>query len=223
MWQTTFIGRKHLGTDIWEFRLTRPEGYEYLSGQYASIGFPMPLDDLRGQSRVMTFTSHPDDEYLAFVTRISDQPSPYKHQLSGLQPGDSLVVDGSLGDLILPRSTATPLVFVAGGIGVASFISMLRDIEKTGETREVHLLYAVRSNEERLFSDMLDRFPFASKQEFVAPNRLSVQDILATANTEDALFYLSGTESFVESLRKDLLLAGLTDTQIIFDYFTGYN
>lgn len=223
MWSTQFISKTRLALDIWEFRFTRPKGYDYTPGQYATFSFHEPLNDPRGQARVMSFTSHPTDDCLAFVTRISGQPSPFKSRLSSLQAGESLVLDMALGDLVLPRSTEIPLVFVAGGIGIASFVSMLRDIEKTGETRKIHLLYALRSDEERLFSDLLGRFPFTSKQEFISPNRLRVEDILAAADTDDALFYLSGTESFVENLRKDLLVAGLSDTQVIFDYFTGYN
>ena len=81
----------------------------------------------------------------------------------------------------------------------------------------------VRSEEERLFSDLLDHSPFTSKQEFVSPARLSMEDILGIQDdASSTLFYLSGTESFVETLRKNLLMAGLSDTQVIFDYFTGY-
>ena len=223
MWHTQLISKHRLATDIWEFRFARPDGYEYLSGQYASFSFHEPLNDARGQARVMTFTSHPSDDYLAFVTRISEQSSPFKLQLSHLQLGDALSVNVSLGDLILPRSVETPLIFVAGGIGIASYISMLRDIEKSGQTRNVYLLYAIRSDEERLFSDILKHFPFTSKKDFVSPSRLRVGDIVDTQDdASNALFYLSGTESFVESLTEDLLRIGLNDAKIIFDYFTGY-
>ncbi len=223
MWSTSYSSKTHLGSDIWEFCFTRPAGFDYVPGQYAAFAFAEPLGDPRGQSRTMSLTSHPNDNYLAFVTRIPERGSPFKQRLSQMQEGELLFVDTALGDLVLPRIPATPLVFVAGGIGIASYISMLWDMERSDESRSVHLLYALRAHEERLFPELLGRFPFTSYQEYVSPDRLSVGNILQAAKNEpDALYYLSGTERFVETLRADLLATGLTDTQIVFDYFTGY-
>lgn len=223
MRKTSYIGKTHLTSDIWEFRFQRPEAYQYIPGQYAAFTFAQPLADSRGQSRTMSLTSCPDDTHLAFVTRVPEQPSPFKHRLAELKRGDELLVDTALGDLILPRSVDTPLVFVAGGIGMASYISMLQYLEKTSEKRTVHMLYAVRAREEKLFGDLLAQFPFTSYEEYVSPNRLHAEAILRTPQDEPAaLYYLSGTERFVEELRADLLATGLSDTQIVFDYFTGY-
>jgi len=224
MWRTQFLGKTHHASNIWEFRFAHPEGFDYLPGQYAAFAFPELVNDTRGQSRVMSLTSHPSDKHIAFVTRVSERPSPFKTRLFQLETGESVMLDTALGDLVLPRSSVTPLVFVAGGIGIASFISMLRDIELSGEQRDVHLLYALRGHEERLFSDVLTTFPFVRHEEFVAPKRLDAQTIIHTTNTPDeTLYYLSGTERFVEGLRADLLALGLSDTQIVFDYFTGYS
>lgn len=223
MWKTSYIGKTHLASDIWEFRFRRPEGYQYIPGQYAAFAFVQLLADPRGQSRVMSLTSCLDDTHLAFVTRIPERPSPFKRRLAELEKGDELIIDTALGDLILPRSADTPLVFVAGGIGMASYISMLQHLKKTGEKRTVHMLYAVRAREEKLFGDLLAQFPFTSYEEYVSPNRLHAEAILRTPQDEPAaLYYLSGTERFVEELRADLLATGLSDTQIVFDYFTGY-
>ena len=223
MWSLQFISKTRLASDIWEFRFTRPDGFDYIPGQYVSFILQEPLHDSRGQSRVTSLTSHPTDDYVTFVTRVPERPSPFKLHLANLHVGGEILVDAALGDLVLPRSTSTPLVFVAGGIGLASYISMLREIELSHESRTVHLLYALRTHEEKLFSDALDRFHFASSEAFVSPNRLTASDILSAADDEpDVLYYLSGTERFVEELRKDLLATGLNDTQIVFDYFTGY-
>lgn len=223
MWHARFISKTHLASDIWEFRFSKPEGYTYLAGQYAQFHMPNLQNDPRGSVRTMSFTSHPSDTYLAFVTRIPAQPSPFKQQLAALQPGHEIILATALGDLVLPRSVATPLVFVAGGIGIASFIAMLAEARASSEERLVTLLYALRNTEERLFGEQLASFPFASYREFIASDRLEASAVLSTAiDVSNTLFYLSGTEGFVEGLRYDLLQSGLTDTQIAFDYFTGY-
>lgn len=223
MRKTNYIGKTHLASDIWEFRLQKPEAYQYIPGQYTAFTFVQPLADPRGQSRTMSLTSCPDDTYLAFATRVPEQPSPFKRRLAELDRGDELLIDTAIGDLILPRPIDTSLVFVAGGIGIASYISMLRHLEKTSDKRTVHLLYAVRTLEEKIFCDQIKRFPFASYEEYVSPDRLHAEAILQTPQDKsNTLYYLSGTEHFVEELRADLLTAGLSDTQIVFDYFNGY-
>lgn len=224
MWSAPYIGKTQLAADIWEFRFVRPTGYDYIAGQYAQFHFPDLTDDQRGNMRTMSFTSHPDDDYLAFVTRLPETASPYKRHLATLQPSDNTVVDGALGDLILPRATNRPLIFVAGGIGIASFISMLTEVTKSTEERPITLLYALRGAEEKLFGEQLARFPFVSYRDYIAPERVDASTILSVAEQAyEPLYYLSGTERFVEGLRHDLMHAGLSDSQIAFDYFTGYS
>lgn len=45
MWKTSYIGKTHLASDIWEFRFRRPEGYQYIPGQYAAFAFVQLLAD----------------------------------------------------------------------------------------------------------------------------------------------------------------------------------
>lgn len=225
MWNAAFIEKTHLASDIWEFRFVKPAQYAYVAGQYAHVSLADVFDDPRGLARTMSFISHPTDPYLSFVTRVpTHRISPFKQRLSNLQHGEAIHLDAALGDLILPKLEATPLMFVAGGIGIASFIAMLKEVCLSDQSREISLLYALRSPAEKLFLDVLSAFSFASYREFAAPDRLNAHTIFSvTKEVPGTLFYLSGAERFVEGLRHDLLQTGLNDTQIIFDYFTGYD
>lgn len=225
MWNAAFIEKTHLTSDIWEFRFVKPAQYEYVAGQYAHVSLADVFDDPRGPARTMSFISHPTDSYFSFVTRIpAYQSSPFKQRLSSLSRAETIHIDAAMGDLVLPKLETTPLVFVAGGIGIASFIAMLKEAHLSDRPREISLLYALRSPTDKLFSEILSAFSFASYREFVAPDRLNAPTILSEAKeVPGTLFYLSGTERFVESLRHDLMQTGLNDTQIIFDYFTGYD
>src|SRR6266567_7440506 len=105
MWPAKFLHTTQLATDIWEFSFSRPANYTYLPGQYASVSLEEPIQDPRGRARTMSLTSHPDDDYLAFVTKIFEKPSPFKTKLMQMQPGDSILVGAALGDLVLPLSS----------------------------------------------------------------------------------------------------------------------
>lgn len=219
-----FTERTQLATDIWQydFRPVTPVGF--IPGQYAHFSFPFSTGDPRGEQRTMTIISLPSDDTLSFVTRLPSSPSVFKTQLARLAPGDRMLIDEPSGDIVLPRLSSVPLVFVAGGIGVASYVSMLRDLMNRQEVRSISFLYAVRSGESKIFSDVLHSFPFASYKEYASPHsRLTATDIVAAAMPgREPLYYLSGTESFVMDLRRQLEQAGLDHSRIVFDYFTGY-
>lgn len=134
-----------------------------------------------------------------------------------------MFIDQPRGDVVLPKSLSVQLVFVAGGIGLASFISMLRDVQLSGRPRTISLLYGIKNPRDKIFDTLLHSFPFANFKEYISPHRITVEDILsANRNDTSALYYLSGTEKFVESLRCQIRDAGLNDSQVIFDYFSGY-
>jgi ferredoxin-NADP reductase len=180
-----------------------------------------PLGDPRGQSRTFSFTSLPSDPHVSFVVKFAIPISPYKQALQRLQPGDELRIDDSMGDLVLPKLASVPVVFVAGGIGIASFVSMVRQLLAAREERQVFLFYTLRGRQEYIFRDVFDSYPLSLKTVAIAPHRLTAQEIRDSVPPQ-SLVYLSGSQGFVEGLRTDLLALGTPSQQIAFDYFDGY-
>lgn len=222
-YQLEFIRRTQLAGTIWQYDFRPSVPIRFVPGQYAHFSFPFPVGDSRGAERTMTLTSLPTEDVISFVTRFPAKPSVFKRRLCQLTSGDTVRMGEPLGDVVLPRTTAAPLVFTAGGIGIASYIAMLRDLHARGEKRTTSLLYAMRSCDDKIFSDLLHSFPFALFKEYISPRRLTAADILTAARSEtQALYYLSGTESFVMDLRRQLEDSGLDHSRIVFDYFTGY-
>jgi len=215
----------------------KPAGtYRYEAGQYAVISLPYDNPDNRGINRTMTLSSSPDDELLAFTMRITNGgnagSSSFKHALLQLKPSDEITVFESLGDLVLPLDTAIPLVFIAGGVGIASFTGMTSWLTQHGDSRDVQLHYVVARPEDVVMQSVFDDLikqgnstrPLNLTKRIYTPDvkRLTASDILAAARP-DSLFYLSGTEKLVETLRQDLLNHGVLRSSIVFDYFDGYS
>jgi ferredoxin-NADP reductase len=194
---------------------------DFVPGQYVDLQLTGVVGDRRGAKRVFSFTSLPSDPSISFVLKHFELQSPYKHRLQALQPGDMATISDAMGDLVLPKSVAVPLVFVAGGTGIASFASMLQDLLARREERQVFFFYALRSRREQIFRDLTDSYPLALKSIAITPNQLSGQEII-DSTPADAQIYLSGSEEFVESLRTDLAALGVAHEQIVFDYFDGY-
>jgi len=216
-----FERREELAPTIWQYHFRPERPVDFIPGQYADLHMLTPLGDPRGQSRVFSLTSLPEEDLVSFVIKMVSPTSPYKLGLQALRTGDELRLDDAMGDLVLPKSPDIPLVFVAGGIGIASFASMLRQLLAAREERSIYLFYALRSRTEYIFRNLTDTYPLALKTIAIAPNRLSAQEIVAST-PPSALVYLSGSQRFVEGLQTNLAALGTPHEQVIFDYFDGY-
>lgn len=216
-----FERREELAPSIWQYYFRPERPVDFVPGQYADFHILQPLNDLRGQSRTFSFTSLPSDELISCVFKILPGASPYKQVMQALRPGDELRLDDPMGDLVLPKLPTIPLVFLAGGIGIASFASMLRDLLKRREERQIFLFYALRSRNEQIFRELTESYPLALKQVVFAPNRLSAQEII-NSTPPNSFMYLSGSQKFVEGLQTDLESQGIPRERTAFDYFDGY-
>lgn len=216
-----FERREELAPAIWQYYFKPERPVDFIPGQYTSLYLPTVTDDLRGSSRVFTLTSLPSDELISLVVKIVEPISPYKQHLQALQPGDEAKIDDTMGDLVLPKSLEIPLVYVAGGIGIASYAGMLGTLLAQKEERSIFFFYALRSRREQIFRELTDVYPLQLKQVVFAPNRLSAQEI-QDSTPPNAQIYLSGSQKFVEGLRTDLTALGTPHEQIVFDYYDGY-
>lgn len=219
--QVFFEKREEIAPGIWQYWFRPERTPDFVPGQYVDLHLTRVETDPRGASRTFSITSLPADESMTFILKHFVLQSPYKQALQGLEPGEAARIDDAMGDLVLPKSVEMPLVFVAGGIGIASYVSMLKYLLMHKEERPVFFFYQLRSRREQIFRELTDAYPLASKDISIAPNRLSAEHIKAST-PPDALIYLSGSQNFVEGLRADLEALGTPRSQIVFDYYDGY-
>lgn len=205
---------------------------DYTPGQFVELSLPHDKPDSRGDKRWFTLSSSPTQELLSLTTRFaSTKGSSYKKALLALKPGDSLTVSEPMGDFVLPKLLQTPLVFVAVGIGVTPFHSMLQWLADTHETRPIKMLLGVSKESDILFQDVYDE---ASQHVTIVVSqpsatwggvrgRITAELVIGLEKpTDDTLIYISGPEAMVEQLTKELHAQGVKKRQIVGDYFPGY-
>lgn len=213
------------------FRPERP--VHYTAGQFIELTVPHKKPDDRGQRRWFTLSSPPGKEFLTITTKYAgdDKTSSFKKTLFKLKPGTELNMSDPMGDFVLPKLIQTPLVFVAGGIGITPFHSILEWLASTNEKRPIKLLYAVSNEDEILFQDTFNRAGVHATVVVSNPSpawggetgHLSAEMILGLEQPSDnTLIYLSGPELMVQSLAKDLHKAGVAKNQIVSDEFPNY-
>ncbi|HUY85323.1 MAG TPA: FAD-dependent oxidoreductase [Candidatus Dormibacteraeota bacterium] len=231
--QVTLDHTKDEAANIRTFYFRPEKPVHYTAGQFIELTVKHPRPDKRGAKRWFTLSSSPTDELLSITTKFAgDKSSSFKKTLFGLKSGATLNMSDPMGDFVLPKLIQTPLVFVAGGIGVTPFHSILTWLTATKEQRPIKLLYAVRNEDEIVFQDTFTRAGIQPTIIVSDPSpawggergRLSDELILdLTKPTDDTLVYVSGPEPMVEALEKDLKKAGLRKDQFVGDFFPNYD
>ncbi|HSX33825.1 MAG TPA: FAD-dependent oxidoreductase [Candidatus Saccharimonadales bacterium] len=211
----------------------RPTGkIQQVAGQFTEIHLPHAQPDDRGEKRWFTLSNSPTESMLAITTRhAAEHGSTFKEALWALKPGTELSLADPMGDMVLPKDPKRPLLFVAGGMGITPMRSMLKWLLDTHEQRPIRLLHAVQKAEDLIFASLfkeysMDYTPIVSTP---APDwtgeqgRLTPERMLQSAQSDQALIYLSGPEPMVEVFEKGLKDLGVAPERILTDSFPGYS
>jgi ferredoxin-NADP reductase len=230
-----FDRQEQIAPRIWTFYFRPEKPVYYIAGQYAEFYLPHEHDS-RGAHRWFTLSSSPTEEFLAVTTKFApSDSSTFKREMLQLQPGAKLVMTDPMGDFVLPKDTNIPLVFIVGGIGVTPVRSMLQWLATKNERRPIQLLYAARSPQDLVFSDLFAALPINFMPILTNAgsdwqghtgylNAERVLELIGDSDNKDTLFYFSGPEPMVEMLVAELKAEHTVQPhQIVLDYFPGYS
>ncbi|ELW9526896.1 ring-hydroxylating dioxygenase ferredoxin reductase family protein [Burkholderia cenocepacia] len=197
----------------------------FLPGQYVNIDVPGS-----GQHRSYSFSSAPGDAKVGFL--IKKIPGGVMSTwLESAQPGDTLELYGPLGSFYL-RDVQRPLLFLAGGTGLAPFLSMLEVLARSGSQQKVHLVYGVTRDLDLVLVDALEavaaklpNFSFATVVADAASSHPRkgwvTQHIPADAlNDGDVDVYLCGPPPMVDAVRQYFDDAGVKPNSFHYEKFT---
>jgi ferredoxin-NADP reductase len=209
----------------------KPESpLDYVAGQYLELVLPHENPDNRGERRWFSLSSSPTEPLLGLTIKFETADgSTFKKTLLSLQPGGEVMLTDPLGDFVLPKNLAIPLVFVAAGIGITPVRGMVQWLTDKHQQRDLQLVYITRSPADMAFLPLfesydglqLDAIHTRSRKK---GERLAAQDILALiGDPQDKLIYLSGPERLIEGLWTDLQKHGVGRRQLVLDYFPGYD
>jgi len=230
---TTLAGRQEIADGTVAFRLKKPEGFGFTAGQAVYVTLPAQKDtDSKGKIRTFSIASAPQERELVIATRMTD--TAFKHSLAGLPAGSPVGIEGPYGDLTLGGETA-PVVFLAGGIGITPFRSMILDSVGRGLKRDVTLFYSNRNPADAAFLSELEelaqdnpRFKLVATMTDVADwqgERGYITRKMIERHAGDIgkpVFYLAGPPAMVAAMETMLATAGVKATSIRSEMFAGY-
>jgi len=154
-WQVT--GLRDIAEGTIELSCAPPKGecsFDFVPGQFVEISLPGLKSDPRGPAREFSIANAPDEPGITIITRLSQ--SPYKQALAALTLRDTVNLVGPYGRftldtlpiLMFPSYLVAgehEIVFVASGVGIAPFVSMLRHMKRVGFPCAVTLFFKTKS------------------------------------------------------------------------------
>ena len=208
---------------------------DYRPGAYFWVELPdRGHADEKGLRRHISLVTSPTERgVVGLATRLRD--TAFKRTLAELEVGDEVEVEEPKGSFLLPEDTSVDYVFVAGGIGITVFRSMLRYVADTSEPYRITLVYSNRDRESTPFLDELSqleaRIPglrvvltMTDDDGWAGETRRLDANVLAelAGGLEGRTFLIAGPPPMAEGVRDSLLAAGVSEERALADKFSGY-
>lgn len=207
-----------------------------LPGQYLLVKVDAEDDPRRG-SRSFTMANSPTEDHVMITTRIRSG-SVVKKKLVSLRPGDALAAKGPLGKFTLPEGAA-PAVFLAGGIGVTPFRSMIKAAIDTGRRAPMTLVTSDRLPEAIPFREEVDRWGAANRWLTIARTvtrptagprawegrvgRIDAAWIRDLGiDSSQGFVYIAGAPGFVDAMATVAASLGVPPERVKLERFLGY-
>ena len=209
---------------------------DFEPGQYFFVTLPdVGHQDERGLRRHITVVTSPNERgVLGLCTRLRD--TAFKRTLAELPVGGEVEVEEPKGKFVLPQETDRPYVFIAGGIGITVFRSMLRYIAEQELPHRVTLVYSNRDKESAAFLDELSALErdnpnlrlvltMTDDPAWEGETRRIDADLLRDhlrSELDSFTYLIAGPPAMVEAMEKTLRDAAVPDEQIRPERFSGY-
>jgi Na+-transporting NADH:ubiquinone oxidoreductase subunit F len=222
--------------DIKQFRLEllEPEKMDYIPGQYVQFLTPVYEKSSEEVYRAYSLSSDPAEKnIIELIIRLVPGGICTTYCFEHLKVGDQIKINGPYGEFRLSNSNA-PIVFIAGGSGMAPIKCILHHMKNTGNKRKAIYFFGANKAKELFLTDLMHQFEssladFQFLPVIAAPDQdetwkgetglvtESVQRGLKNAAESEA--YLCGSPGMIDAAIKVLRQMGMNEDKIFYDKF----
>ena len=237
-YQSTLLARTEVAEGTMAFQFEKPKHFEFKAGQYIDLtlsGSHRELPD--GLTHTFSIASSPCDEELLVATRL--RGTAFKRAISSLPIGSKARIEGPMGSFSLHKNTARPAVFIAGGIGIAPFLSMISYATAEKLRHPIVLFYANRYIEDAAFIDELWELEHKNPRLRFVPTltrtdknyrgwkgetgHISLEMLLTHVRIlRGPIYYIAGPPTMVAAARQTLIEVRVDEDDIRTEEFAGY-
>ena len=205
-----------------------PAGFRFKPGQFSWI--------MAGRSP-FALTYHPfsltssaeQTRQIAFSIKAFDG---FSSDIANLRVGDNVYVDGPHGTFFMEDKSDSPIVLIAGGVGVTPLVSMLATLADRGSQRPCHLWLANRDSNQVAcgvqIADLEKRLNLVVKHLFsqseTGPTGQRLDTTFIKSNLPDrfdeAVYYMCGPTALMDSAQATLIACGVPGHRIHSERFS---
>jgi ferredoxin-NADP reductase len=236
--QVRLTGREEIAAGTMAFHFEKPAGFSFKPGQAIDVVLvAAPAAAVASTRHAFSLVSAPSQGSLTIATRLRD--SAFKRALQALPIGSTATLEGPFGSLTLHNNQARPAVFIAGGIGITPFMSILRQAAQDQLPQHLILLYSNRRPEDAAFLAELQELEQHNKnfrlvatmtqmsessRPWPGATGLIDQALVKTVSSGIAapIYYIAGPPTLVAGMREMLGHAGIDDDDVRSEEFHGY-
>jgi len=235
---TTLLSRNSVAEGTMAFHFARPTGFSFKAGQAADLTLLNPPEtDSEGNIRTFSIASPPFEEQLTFATRMRD--TAFKRSLKVVPLGTEIQIATPSGSFTLHKNANKPAVFLAGGIGITPFLSVVRQADHDRLPHKLYLFYSNRRPEDAPFLEILQGLEKTnpnfrlvatmtemarSSREWNGETGLINGEMLSrhVRTLQGPIYYVAGPPPMVAAMREMLVGAGVDEDDVRTEEFAGY-
>lgn len=234
-----FIKKEQIARDAYSFYFDRTKAdLSFLPGQYVRMTLDIDNPDNRGNSRPFTISSSPlEKNHIMITTKIIE--SSFKERLIELASGEKVKFFGPLGGFVLKEEEKDNRVFLAGGIGITPFYSMITCANAEKLSIPITLIVSFSTIEDLVFYEELSD---------IAKKNLSIRVIYTVSHPEESKskwngeigrisealikkyvsnilepqYFIVGPPAMVAVMEEVVFKMGVPNEKIFIENFTGY-
>ena len=172
-----------------------------------------------------TISSSPEEEDLQFTIKLTGK---FTKAVSGLKKSEEVILEGPFGIFTIEDKNKD-LIFIAGGVGITPFMSMIKHHIKTGKKQNILLLYGTRVYGSIIFKNYLDNIKekwfkkryVLSQEEYKMCEKGNIDKriIEKYVKNMNSLFYICGPEPMKKFCINELIGLGINKEDIMIEDF----
>lgn len=234
-----FLRKEQISNDTYSFYFDNSSRIiDFIPGQYIRMTLPIDQPDERGKTRLFTIASSPlEKDHIMITTKIMQ--STFKKTLVQLVPGTQVQFFGPMGIFTLREEETMPRIFIAGGIGITPFHSMITYVYQKKLPIPITLFVSFSTPEEVIFKDELETIskqmptikviytvtkPEGSTMQWNGETGRISKDLMSkyTEDLRYSIYYLVGPPVMVSAMLELVQQIQVPPEQVRRENFVGY-
>ncbi|MDH5160582.1 dihydropteridine reductase [Heyndrickxia oleronia] len=206
--------------EVKTYLLDCPEDFTWEEGShthFALEGFNAGDKPNRSLIRHMSISTLPHENAIGITTRIREQCSEFKSILRNLEVGNEVAIFKTHSNVPLKREDKN-VYLLSSGVGLATFRPLVLEyFERADNVNQIHSLN-IDSSKDFLFTNIFKSEPDKKfTAQFVNNRKDYYEEVKNLAADKDAIFYVVGSDEFLEQNIEVLREQGIKPEQIMLD------